>query len=101
MIDTIAVLFSKSPVVFGSRSFNKYNQNPPKSDYKNRVYKPRLTITRRVVHGGIATPLKIEFSGPKLLFLNNVDELENKDFGMVINTLQERLKEMGDYYRYL
>jgi len=37
----------------------------------------------------------MEFSAPKLLYLNNLEELEDKDFPKIIETLQERLKTMG------
>lgn len=66
-------------------------QNPTKEDYKKGVYKPRLTIYRRI--GNIS--LRIEFSVPKLMFLNNVDELEDKDFPDVIKKLDSRLLDMG------
>ncbi len=39
--------------------------------------------------------VRIEFSVPKLLYLNNLDELEDKDFPRVVSTLQKRLKTMG------
>ncbi len=39
--------------------------------------------------------VRIEFSVPKLLYLNNLDELEDKDFSEVIDVLQDRLKTMG------
>lgn len=80
---------------FGGQSFIKYVQNPTTSDYKNGNYKPRLTITKRIVTGGIATPLKIEFSAPKLLFGNNFDELTDSDFPRIIDMLLVKLKEMG------
>ncbi len=37
----------------------------------------------------------MEFSVPKLIYLNNLNELEDKDFTEVIEILQERLKTMG------
>jgi hypothetical protein len=39
--------------------------------------------------------LTVEFSAPKILFNNNVDEIEEKDFDNLISTLQSRLQEMG------
>ncbi|MDO8583538.1 MAG: hypothetical protein Q7R51_03325 [bacterium] len=80
---------------FGAKAFIKCSQNPTDEDYANGIYKPRLTVTKRAVKGGFIKPLKIEFSVPKLLFLNNVDELEDKDFNKVIDTLQKRLLEMA------
>ena len=45
------------------------------------------------MRGNLKT-VNIEFSIPKLIFLNNLDELSEKDFEKVIKTLHERLKEM-------
>lgn len=84
----------KTPA-FGSRPFTKYVLNETKEGLRKGIYLPRLTLVARGSSTGLTYDLRIEFSVPKLLFLNNVDELEDKDFGMVINTLQERLKELG------
>jgi hypothetical protein len=37
----------------------------------------------------------MEFSVPKLIYLNNLEELEDKDFPKVLEALQDRLKTMG------
>lgn len=39
--------------------------------------------------------LKIEFSAPKLLYGNNLEELETEHFDKVAKLLQERLRDMG------
>jgi len=39
--------------------------------------------------------LKIQFSAPKLLFNNNLDELQESDFDEVVKVLQEKLADMG------
>ena len=39
--------------------------------------------------------MRIEFSVPKILFLNNLTELRDTDFESLIKTLQERLKIMN------
>jgi hypothetical protein len=77
----------------GARLFTKYICNMP----KNKNYYPRLTITSRWNYRQrrYETPLKIEFSAPKILFGNNVNELKNEDFDTFIETLQAKLKEMG------
>ena len=72
-------------------TFAKWINNPTAEDKKNGVYKPRLTLNRR----GWEQTLRIEFSAPKLLFGNNLEESEEKDFDLIINTLWNRLKEMG------
>ncbi|MDD5237346.1 MAG: hypothetical protein PHU96_00080 [Candidatus Omnitrophica bacterium] len=70
-------------------------QNPSKEELKKGIYKPRLTVTKRMGENGFIVTLKIEFSIPKLLFGNNFDEAEEGDFGEVVNILQKRLQEMG------
>lgn len=54
-------------------------------------YFPKLTVIKR----GTAITLRIECSLPKLLFGNNLDELEEADFDKVIQTLKIRLVDMG------
>jgi len=73
------------------QGFSKYVNNPTKADKEKRGYMPRLTIIKRkgVIY------LKIEFSVPKLLFGNNLDELEETDFDEVISKLQKIIKEIG------
>lgn len=69
----------------------KWINNPTTEDKRNRIYKPKLTIHKRF---GVFE-LKIEFSASKLLFDNNLDELDEIDFNKVVEKLQQRLKEMG------
>lgn len=71
--------------------FAQWVNNPTKEDRKAGIYKPRLTLNRRT--GKFF--LKIEFSAPNLLFKNNLEEVEEKNFEMIIETLQKRLEEMG------
>jgi hypothetical protein len=59
----------------------KSKQNPTKKELLHGIYKPRLTLsycftsarTRELM-------LRIELSLPKLLYDNNFDELQYKDF---------------------
>lgn len=71
--------------------FRKWINNATKKDKDNQVYKPRLTLIKR----GYEITLKIEFSAPKIIFKNNVDELENEDFELLIKELRDKLKDMG------
>ncbi len=87
-------LFEPPYYPLGSRSNFKCVQNPIKKELARGIYKPRLTITKRVRRGGYVYPLRIEFSIPKLIFSNNFDELHESDFNLVIDTLKERLKQM-------
>lgn len=71
--------------------------NPTASDKKEGTYKPRLTLVKRPTRNGIEIPLKIEFSVAKMLYGNNVDEVEEKDFEKVISALHEAMLEMSVY----
>jgi hypothetical protein len=74
--------------------------NPKASDKKEGVYKPRLTLMKRPTRNGDEIPLKIEFSVAKMLYGNNVDEVEEKDFENVIAALHEAMLEMEVYVSY-
>lgn len=82
----------------GGRSNIKCTQNPTPNELKRGIYKPRLTVTKRINQGGnFEIPLKIEFSIPKLLYGNNFDEPTDADFPVIIQKLKAVLKEMGVY----
>ncbi len=83
----------------GRGNFSCY-QNPTKGDMQKGIYKPRLTLTKRMRHGGFAISLRVEFSAPKLILGNNFDELVETDFDNVIQTLLKRLESMGVYTDY-
>lgn len=71
-------------------------QNPTKEDLRRGIYKPRLTISRRInAHGARDIMLKIELSLPKLLLGNNFAELQYKDFLPVVRKLVAVLADMG------
>ena len=76
-----------------TENYSKYVRNPSKADKESGLYFPRLTIYRR--RFGNQPSVKIEFSVPKLIFNNNLNELSNSDFDDVIDALQDRLKRMG------
>jgi hypothetical protein len=71
--------------------------NPTASDKKAGTYKPRLTLVKRPTKNGSEIPLKIEFSVAKMLYGNNVDEVEEKDFEKVVSALHEAMIEMSVY----
>src|SRR5258706_10923497 len=80
----------------GSRSNMVCKQNPTPSELKSGIYKPRLTVTKRMNRQHeFEITMKIEFSIPKLLFGNNFDELEDSDFDKVIEILKQKLRDMG------
>lgn len=68
--------------------------NPTATDKKHGVYKPRLTLMKRMTRNGDEIPLKIEFSVAKMLYGNNVDEVEEKDFEKVIYALHGAMLDM-------
>ena len=82
----------------GGRSNFTCKQNPTPNELKRGIYKPRLTVTKRINReSNFEIPLKIEFSIPKLLYGNNFDELTDEDFPAIIQKLKAVLKEMGVY----
>ena len=70
---------------------SKYVNNPTKDMKSSSSYYPRITVVKR----GTAITLRIECSLPKLLFGNNLDELEETDFDKLMQTLKIRLVDMG------
>jgi hypothetical protein len=73
------------------QGFFKCVNNPTTKDKKEGVYKPRLTIIKR----GARLYLKVEFSAPKMLFGNNLEEIKENSFEALIKGLQEKIKQMG------
>ncbi|MDR3646632.1 MAG: hypothetical protein P4L22_03765 [Candidatus Babeliales bacterium] len=70
-------------------------QNSTKKELLAGIYKPHLTIAHRINNLGSQVMLKIELSLPKLIFGNNFDELQYKDFKSIITKLVNALKDMG------
>ncbi len=110
MIDTVIISISKSKVrsvgspnndSFGwnqhsqTSYYSKFVKNPSKKDLESGLYFPRLTGINRKRDGVLDASIKIEFSIPKLLYMNNLDEVEEKDFDLVVSTLKDRLLRMG------
>lgn len=109
MIDTVCLLIPKEKLAIldlahqgvpswnlhsDTEQYKKFVKNPSKKDLDSGLYFPRLTGYRRKGLSQDAN-VRMEFSVPKLLFLNNLEELEEKDFPRVFDVLQERLKTMG------
>lgn len=70
--------------------------NNPTEEEKKIFYYPRMMIVRRPSDTlEESLPLRIEFSAPKMLFQNNVDELEEKDFDELVAALKWRMHQMG------
>jgi len=78
-----------------TRTYEKLTKNPPRGLHDG-VYRPRLTgIKRGVGQSRWISFVKIEFSVPKLLFNNNLEEASEKEFPKVIDLLHERLLDAG------
>lgn len=79
-----------------TRAYEKFVKNPSKRDTDSGRYFPRLTGFKRK-NGKLEweSSIKIEFSVPKLIYRNNVDELTNSQFPEVIDVLQNRLERSG------
>lgn len=104
MIDTICLLIPKDQMRYLSEvaswelysktdQYAKFVRNPSKAEKETGKYFPRLTGYKRQFSQ--EANVRMEFSVPKLLYLNNLEELEDKDFPKVIEALQDRLKTMG------
>ena len=72
--------------------YKKWIKNMPKRKESNTPYYPRLTRC----DNNVVSRIKIEFSVSKLLYGNNLNEVEEKDFPLIVGTLQKRLIEMGE-----
>jgi len=72
------------------RGFRKYFNNPTAQQKRDGTYLPRLTLFKR----GLTINLKIEFSIPKLLFGNNLDEVSDEDKDKIIKTLLQKITDM-------
>ncbi len=109
MIDTVVIMLDKghyfitdpqrfSPALMvrdeENIPYTKHVNNPTKRQ-KEDVYYPRLTLHYRSYGKKFEQPLAIEFSVPKLLYGNNLDELEDSDFKTIVSTLKRRCDEMG------
>lgn len=77
------------------RNLAVFKQNPTKADKDNGIYKPRLTITNRLTPKGWELPLRIEFSIPKMIYGDNINEVQETDYPQIADTLIKRLSEMG------
>lgn len=81
---------------YGRNRFKKYVQNMTASDKKNSIYKPKLTAYQRFDAGNKEIyELHIEFSDPKLLFGNSVQESGEEYLEATTTLLKRRLSLMG------
>jgi len=81
----------RADYILNSRSYDKaVNNIKSKTDYY-----PRLTLYSRPSQTGRKIELRIEFSAPKMIFKNNLDEVIEEDFSRVLELLHVKLDSMG------
>ncbi len=110
MIDTVCLLVPLNECTFldknnteipdwdlqaRTKDYQRFVRNPTKADKTSGMYFPRVTLYKRKLKGDILQNVKIEFSAPKLIYGNNLEELIDGDFGRIVETLAERLKHVG------
>jgi len=69
--------------------------NPSKEQKDQGRYLPRLTLSSRPKKGNWEVSLRIEFSAPKILFGNNLKEVDDNDYKELISELCFKLFTMG------
>ena len=96
LLDPIKDLVAPWDLQSRTSKYEKYVKNPSARDKNAGLYQPRLTGVKRWTSGqAFQSVLKVEFSVPKLLYGNNLEEVEEKDFPLVIEALRSRLFQMG------
>jgi hypothetical protein len=108
MIDTVCLVLPKSHIVLlddnnqeipnwnlqaVTDNYRKYVRNPSATEKRTGLYFPRVTAYDRRYQK--EQQVKFEFSVPKLIFNNNIEELSDVQFEEVITALQDRLRRMG------
>lgn len=73
------------------KGYGKCTNNATAEENRKKIYRPKLTLMRR----GNMIILKIEYSAPKIVFGNNLDEIEEKDYSDMLIKIQNSVKEMG------
>lgn len=72
-------------------NYRKHVKNQTPRQKEDGTYRPRISLHER----GKEKSLRIEFSIPKLMYNNNLDEVCEKDFETVVRTLQTRLMDFA------
>lgn len=108
MIDTVCLLIPQAKAILidltgqgvtrwdlqsKTNDYQKFVRNPSRSEKDLGLYYPRLTAYRR--RFGDDANFKVEFSAPKLIYKNNLEELSDGDFEKVIDALKDRLYRLG------
>ena len=80
---------------YGNNAFRTFKQNPTAQDKLDENYKPRLTGHQRFEDNQPSYDLLIEFSVPKLLFKQSLQEISDADFERAVSILKFQLQKMG------
>lgn len=88
------IIQDKTDFNYGRNRFQKFIQNPSLKDKIAGTYLPRLTVYQRFDNFKTTYDLHIEFSVPKLLHGNSVQEYDDTDFDKVISELKSKLAWM-------
>lgn len=72
-------LFEPPFYKLGKNGIIRCHNNPTKDEKRLGCYRPKLTLTKRMVGGGINISLRVEFSVPKLFYGNNFAETTPKN----------------------
>jgi hypothetical protein len=79
-----------------TKAYDKYVKNPSSQDLASGLYFPYITGYKRK-NGELVwnSTVRIQFSAPKLIYKNNLDELSEGQFSTVLFALHDRLDRMG------
>lgn len=83
------------PKDMGKGKYMSSRRNPTKQDNALSGYLPYVTLYRALRAGGLVTQLRIQFSAPKLVYGNSLEELLEEDIEIVYEKLYDGLKYYG------
>lgn len=77
-------------------AYDTYIKEPLAEDVESGLYFPKVTAFRRKgSNGSWSASVRIEFSAPKLIYGNNIEELAEAQFDAVVAALNDRLQRLG------
>lgn len=85
-------IYNTEPKDMGRNKYISAICNPTKQDNSIFGYLPYITLYKALRAGGLSVNLRIQFSAPKIIFGNNVDEPSEQDFERICEAIFEGLK---------
>ena len=82
-----------TPSQLGARKSAKAVLNPRRGDLESGIYRPTITATKRI--GDERIELRIQFSVAKMVYKNNIDEVQESDYTRVRDALLYSLRGLG------